>query len=898
MQDRRNHQTRATSASEAASEVLLNLIEEAVIVVARDLVIQEWNAGAGRMFGWTQDEATGMSIEHLHAPGAATGLAQSTRMVFEQGGRWSGEVPFSSKGGSSGLCEAVIILLGSGRVLLSIRDITRRHRKIEEISEERRLLRTIIDGISDVLVLKDKEGRHIMRNRAQREITGLPDDLVLGKKITEHPIPAEIAAAYYADDLHVLNTGQPVLNREEPYQIGESQRGWFLTNKHPIFDSAGKVVGLVGIARDITEQKRASDELNETRLRLSLHLDNSLLAVVELDRDTRITRWNTRATEIFGWTESEARGKTPQELRSIHPEEIEDVAAIFHRLISGEESKSTSQNRNLAKDGRVVHCRWFNSALRDTHGNVSSFLTMAEDVTDFVGAVEKLSASDNLLRTLIDATNTGYIMLDVQGCILETNEKYLKFFGFASASELIGQPARNFIADDHLPAFYAEFARLLREGSARNIELDLIGAGGITAPFEFNAKTEETRDGLRVHLFCRDITVRRRALDERHAIERKMQDTQKLESLGVLAGGIAHDFNNLLTGILGNASVAASDIEESSKIRGNLEQIERASLRAAELCKQMLAYSGKGRFVVLPHDLNVILRDTVELLEISISKRAALSFALSSEPAPIMADATQLRQVIMNLVINASEALNEGGGTIQIRSGSMVADSHYIAGTLSAPEIRPGNFVWFEVSDNGSGMTPDVLSKIFDPFFTTKFTGRGLGLAAVQGIIRSHGGALKVESTPGVGTRFLILIPSDAGQRHPHASPPSGAPWKSSGHALVVDDEETVRVITARILEGLGFNVTTAVDGRDAIRKFEAQPSFVLVVLDLTMPHMDGEETFREIRRLRPATKVLLMSGFNEQDALSRFAGKGLAGFVQKPFNVTQLTTHVREVLA
>ena len=884
-------------ANDTTSEVLLNLIEEAVIVVGRDLVIQQWNAGASRMFGWSQDEATGMSIEHLHASDVSMGLAYRARIVAEKGGRWNGEIPFSSKGGSIGLCEAVILPLDDGRVLASIRDVTLRHRQIEEISEERQLLRTIVDGIPDVLFLKDSEGRHILRNRAEREISGVPDEAVLGKRVTEIGMPHEIAEAYFADDMRVLSTGEPVLNREEPYQLGKSESGWFLTNKHPIFDAAGKVVGLVGIARDITEQKRASNELNETRLRLSQHLDNSLLAVAEMDCDSRITRWNERAIEMFGWTENEAIGRTPQELGALHPEEMASVNAVFGRLVSGEESHNTSQNRNLTKDRRVIHCRWFNSVLRNAKGEIGSFLTMAEDVTSTVDALEKLRASDRLLKTLIDATNTGYVMLDEQGCILATSDKYLQFFGFATSADIIGHTARQLVSEKYLPQFYAEFARLLREGSARNVELELVGANGTVAPFEINAKTELTGEGLRVHIFCRDITVRRRALDERNAIERKMQETQKLESLGVLAGGIAHDFNNLLTGILGNASLAAMDSEPDSKIHRYLEQIEKASLRAADLCKQMLAYSGKGRFVVQKHDLNALLLDTVNLLQISISKRASLIYDLAEETLIVIADATQLRQVTMNLVINASEALSESGGSIQISSGVASLDSVLLAGIKSAPETRAGKFVWFEVADTGSGMSAEVMEKIFDPFFTTKFTGRGLGLAAVLGIVRSHGGAMQVTSTVAQGTRFRIYLPCADSQVDHHPLAVSQTPWKSEGRVLVVDDEETVRIISARIFESVGLTPVLASDGRDALKKFDADPSIILVLLDLTMPHMDGEETFRELRRMRPGIKVLLMSGFNEQEAMSRFASQGLAGFVQKPFNVAQLSAHVREVL-
>jgi two-component system, cell cycle sensor histidine kinase and response regulator CckA len=388
-----------------------------------------------------------------------------------------------------------------------------------------------------------------------------------------------------------------------------------------------------------------------------------------------------------------------------------------------------------------------------------------------------------------------------------------------------------------------------------------------------------------------DITEQKKLEAEREQMNRRMQESQKLESLGVLAGGIAHDFNNLLTGVLGNTNLAQMSAQPGSPLQPYLEQIESSAVRAADLCKQMLAYAGKGRFIVERLDLNRVIEETLHLLQISISKTAVLRYDLAETPLPIEADATQIRQIIMNLVINASDAIDKKSGFISIRTGLVRADRRYLTEAALSPDLPEGEYVHLEVSDTGCGIAPDVIGKIFDPFFSTKFTGRGLGLAAVQGIVRSHRGAIKVYSEPGRGTTFRVLFPS-ADRGVPLAAPKSAVIPKLEGEGLIliIDDEETVRAITARMVESLGFRVATAANGRDGLAEFEKRRDEIrLIILDLTMPHLDGEETFRALRAIDPKVKVVLVSGFNEQETTARFVGRGLAGFMQKPFKLATM---------
>ena len=396
-----------------------------------------------------------------------------------------------------------------------------------------------------------------------------------------------------------------------------------------------------------------------------------------------------------------------------------------------------------------------------------------------------------------------------------------------------------------------------------------------------------------------DITTRKQAETERHLIERKMLETQKLESLGVLAGGIAHDFNNLLTGVVGNASLARMQLDPASHLAEHLDQIQQAALQAGDLCHQLLAYAGKGRFVVGAVDLSHLVRESVCLLQSSISKSAVLAYELA-EPLPsVRADASQLRQIVMNLVINASEALEGKAGVIRIQTGRLFADRNYLDHTLGVPELPVGEYVFLEVGDNGCGIPPDKLKRIFEPFFSTKFTGRGLGLAAVLGIIRGHRGGVKVYSEVGKGTTFKVLLPASNPDDEAGLDDASGATdWRGSGLALVVDDDDSVRGIAVKMMEFLGFEVLQARNGAEALGLFQQhQERIALVLLDLTMPMMDGEEAFRRIRAIKPEMRVVLMSGFSEQEALQRFLGRGLAGFLQKPFTAELLREKLRAVL-
>jgi PAS domain S-box-containing protein len=396
----------------------------------------------------------------------------------------------------------------------------------------------------------------------------------------------------------------------------------------------------------------------------------------------------------------------------------------------------------------------------------------------------------------------------------------------------------------------------------------------------------------------RDITERLKAEDERRALERQMLHVQKLESLGILAGGIAHDFNNLLVSVLGNAGLALAEMDQTSPLRSRLNDIELAAQRAAELTRQMLAYAGRGRFLVQHLNLSEVVSELATLLRTVVSRTAELDVRLSEDLPAVEADAAQLRQVVMNLVTNASDAIAGSPGRIEISTGRVYATREYLARCIGQ-DLQAGEFVFAEVADTGCGMDEETLARIFDPFFTTKVTGRGLGLAAVLGIVRSHRGAIAVESTPGSGTQFRLLLPAVAAAQSENAA--AGAtpkPPVSSGTVLVIDDDTGVRTVATLSLERAGFQVVSAGDGEEGIELMRHRGNdFDAVLLDMTMPRLSGADTCRLIKDLQPDLPVVLTSGYTEPDAAARFGTDEIAGFLQKPFTPAALVRIVQDAV-
>lgn len=390
-----------------------------------------------------------------------------------------------------------------------------------------------------------------------------------------------------------------------------------------------------------------------------------------------------------------------------------------------------------------------------------------------------------------------------------------------------------------------------------------------------------------------------RDVTDRKKLEKRVQQTQKLESLGTVAGGIAHDFNNLLLGILGNAELAASSVGADSPIIKNLDQIKHLGQKAAELTKQMLDYSGRGSIKKAAVNLSKIIFDMSELLKSSVGKNAVLDFKLNQIIYPIKADQDQVKQVVLDLVTNASEALENEKGRITVSTDSMFCNDIFLHQSFFFEDQHEGYYTFVQVSDTGCGMPADVIDKIFDPFYSTKFTGRGLGLAAVSGIVRGHHGFIRVGSLPGRGSVFTVFFPSEMTEAAVQPEKQAVRPVDMNNlNVLVVDDEEQVLEVVTEFLDMNGIRFKTARDGLEAVRLFSSAPDeFDIVLLDLTMPEMDGREAFKEIRKIRSDIPIVIASGYSEEELAEHFAQKNNVYFMQKPFQFKQLENAISLML-
>jgi PAS domain S-box-containing protein len=661
------------------------------------------------------------------------------------------------------------------------------------------------------------------------------------------------------------------------------------------------------LGASITGMSRAirgrMEEVEKSRRQLARVMEGTDDGFWDWDIQTGSVRFSDRWAAMLGYAPDEIPPHISAWESLLHPDDAPAVTRALEDHMAGKTPFYQSEQRLRTKSG---DWKWIldrgKVLTRSAEGTPLTAAGTHTDISERKAAEAALQASEARFRSMFKAMTEGValheMILDTAGApvdyvILDVNPAFERITG-VRRTETLNVPASRLYGMTP-PPYLAEYSRVSLTGEPDHFET---WYEPMQKHFSISAASSGPNQFITIF---DDITHAKKEEEERRSLERQVQQAQKLESLGVLAGGIAHDFSNLLVAVMGNADLALAEMSPASPARESIKEIEKASQRAAELCRQMLAYSGKGRYVVECLDLAAVVKEMAHMLEVSISKKALLKYRFTPGMPPVKADATQLRQVIMNLIINASEAIGEKSGVITITVGAMTCDRAYLSDVYLDETLEEGLYVTLEVSDTGIGMDEQTRRKIFDPFFTTKFAGRGLGLAAVLGIVRGHRGALKVYSEPGRGSTFKVLLPAAEGEseREKGAAAVNGAAWKGSGTVLLVDDEESVRSLGRRMLERLGYTVVTACDGREALSIFGREGAvFSIVILDLTMPHLDGEQAFRALKQIDPRVKVIISSGYNEQEVTQTFAGKGLAGFIQKPYTMAMLTAALQQASA
>ncbi|MDD5287118.1 MAG: PAS domain S-box protein [Desulfuromonadaceae bacterium] len=775
-------------------------------------------------------------------------------------------------------------------------DITEQKNATLVLTRREEQMRVLFETSRAGIIMVNLTGRIVIANNRMAEMFGCTMEELIGSRYPDHLHTDQRGTG--GDRMRRLITGIiDHIATEQHYIRKDGSDFWGYLSGRRHVDDNGNLISLVGHLTDITELKQKEILLkaseNKFRMLFEHSADPSLLLVGRTFVDC-----NHAAVEIL-------HAGRKDEVLNAHPSGLSPEYQPDGRLSS---EKADEMIATAVRDGshrfewthRRVNGELFPVEVSLTliqEAGQAMLFTVWRDITDRKRVEAAIRESEERYRTLVDNIPLGISLIDLDHRIIMTNK---------TQADMLGRPAECFKSEHCYEVFeqkpepcsHCPGKVCMSTGAPSHAYSSGIGADGSRLEVHILAApligdNEEPYGFIEV---VEDITERKRAEKERDKLELQLLHAQKLESLGVLAGGIAHDFNNILMAIIGNADLALMRMNPESPAIENLHRIEQAAARAADLAKQMLAYSGKGKFVVENIDLNHLLEEMLHMLEVSISKKALLRFNLHTPLPSVEADATQLRQIVMNLVINASEAIGDKSGVIAISTGCMECDRNYLKDIWLDENLKDGLYVYLEIADSGCGMGKETLSKLFDPFFTTKFTGRGLGMAAVLGIVRGHKGAIKVYSEQEKGTTFKILLPANSKSAGLLNASEHRDNWHGSGTVLVVDDEEIVRGIGAEMLKELGFTPITANDGQEAVEIFKSTPDIGFVILDLTMPHMDGEKCFQELRQLKPDVKVIISSGFNEQEVTQKFLGKGLAGFIQKPYRLSVLIETIKGI--
>jgi two-component system, cell cycle sensor histidine kinase and response regulator CckA len=870
-------------------EELSQVLDLAHILVRKlDGTILFCTTGVSRLYGWSCEEMLGKPSHELLATEFPEPLEQINAELIAKG-QWSGELNHRT-------CEG-------GRIWVA----------------------------SHWALHRDEAGDPAAVIEINNDITGrkLAEEAIRSAALFPEQNPSPVLRVHDDGTLLYANPSSYVLLGEWNCGIGQSVPGFLgeavgnaLARGVPIeidlrggdSDYAFLVVPIAGTGyanlygRNVTQRRRVEQELRESG-RLYRAIGESIdYGVWVCAPDGRNTYASESFLNLVGLTQEQCSNFGWGDV--LHPDDAERTIAAWKECVRTE-GRWDIEHRFRGVDGKWHPILARGVPVRDEEGRITCWAGINLDISALKRAEEFLRASERRERAraaemeaLMDAAPAAIFVAHDAGCRhMSGNRMVYDLLQRPPGSNLSksapeGEGPVNFRTmrgGVEIPAEELPIQRAASSGQAvRDSEMELVFEDGVSVSLLGDAVPlldETGRPRGAVGAFI-DITGRKLA-------ERRLRESQKLESLGLLAGGVAHDFNNLLVGVIGNASLAQDMLPPDHPASELLERVVKTGEQAAHLTRQMLAYSGKGRFLVEALNLSTLIPDMSGLVRPSIPKKIALDLVVTEDLPAIEADRGQIQQVFMNLVLNAAEAIGGSEGLITVRTGVENVDARYIRRHPEAAELHPGDYVYLEVRDTGCGMDETTRAKIFDPFFTTKFAGRGLGLAAVAGIVRGHKGAIVVSSAPGKGSRFVALFPA---AEPPVQEPPAASRTdrlRGVGVILVVDDEQVVRDMAKKALERRGYTVLLADSGLAAIDVLKRHPGTIaLIVLDLSMPHMNGEEALPELRKIRPEVRIVISSGYSEAETMTLFRGQRVSGFIQKPYTSSGLAEKIRDCLA
>jgi PAS domain S-box-containing protein len=822
------------------------------------------------------------------------------------------------------------VALGISFALDKIAGDSQRDRLNEQYQHQSVFLRTLIDAIPYPVFYKDAEMRYLGCNTAFEAYLGLSKDEIVGK--TAHDVaPRELAEVYRKADLALLNTGGNQ-QYEACVRYADGNLHDIMFTKALFCDSFGKVAGIVGIMLDVSERRRAEEELRRTLAHLENVFENSPDGIAIVDKQGKLIKCNKMAEEQIGCSLEELEGKTVFDLYA-DKDELDRMLTELRR-----EGAVKKHVINLKKkDGAVVPFEVSIGLLKDdmqrTFGSVGiardirerklaeDFMRVRMDLLEFAAS----HSLDDLLQKTLDLvgemTNSPigfyhFVEADQTTLSLQTwSTRTLNEFCKAEGKGLhypIAQAGvwvdcvrerkpvihNDYMALPHRKEMPEGHAEVIRELVAPIIRFDrivaILGIG--------NKAADYTEQDLKIVSYLADvaweIAERKRAEEERARIENQLKQAQKMEALGTLAGGIAHDFNNILGIIMGFTQLAMYELGKGSPVLDKMDEVLKATNRAKDLVKQILAFSRRSEQQKMPLQLGIVVKEAMQILRPSLPSTIRVKTEVLSK-STVLADPTQMHQVLMNLCTNAAHAMQDNGGILEVRLSDVVFETELPA---SREVLQPGRYVELTVKDSGHGIDPAIIDLIFDPFFTTKGLGEGtgLGLSVLHGIVSSHGGCINVESTPGKGTKFTILIPVLETEYGPKKLEVDTPLPRGQERILLVDDEPLLALTLRQMLENQGYDVVSRISGVEALEAFRhhsAGKPFDLVITDMTMPHFTGLDLARELSAHNPDVPVILMTGFSNKVDEDRAKKMGIHGFLMKPVATAELAAMVRTVL-
>jgi two-component system cell cycle sensor histidine kinase/response regulator CckA len=845
----------------------------------------DFNAAAHRSLGYSREEFARLRLSDIDPVEGPEDIQKSILRVLNEG-RSEFEVTHRTRHGELRDVHVITqpITLSGRRVFHTIwHDITERKKTEVALREMNTMLRTLLQAMPDLVFFKDAEGRFLLGNRTMEKFSGLREKEFLGKTDSDL-CPPDVAEACKRSDAEAIKSGAPSRS-EERFTDKNGETGFLDVVKAPIYDANGDLMGLVGVGRDITGHKRLEDALRRGEEKFRTLFDSATDGLFIVDTEGYIIDVNKTAHERLGYTKEEMLSM--HIFRLDHPDFRDKIPERMGHL--QEHGSCVCESAHLRKDGTAMPVE-INAKLMDYEGK-KVFFSVIRDISERKKAEETVRRNEEFMRNVLDNVDEGFLVIDRDFRVVTANKAYCTWIDKHRA-EILGRHC------------YEISHQILKPCYEEGEDCAVKHAFDTGLPHTAMHKHEDAKGNIlyvETKAFpLKDVsgtvtaaieTIRN--ITERHLLEAEQLKTQKLEAIGTLAGGIAHDFNNLLQGVFGYISLAKVSANQPDRSLAALEEAEKALHMSISLTNQLLTFSKGGRPVKKPINLRTAIENAAKFA--LSGSRSGYRIVVEGNLWQVEADEGQIGQVIQNIVLNADQAMPEGG-RVEIWAGNEEIPEG------SNPLLPAGGrFVNVVIKDSGLGIPEQYLLKIFDPYFTTKQKGSGLGLATTYSIIRNHGGVIDVRSEVGKGSIFSIYLSACEGESETVL--PAAALAGRTGRVLVLDDEETVRLVVKQMLESLGHEVTLADDGEDAIEKYSQAKklgrAFDVVILDLTVRGgMGGDEAVRRLSVIDPEVKAVVSSGYSDNPIVSEYRSHGFVASLNKPYTIDALRNSLNVLLA